>query len=199
MLPSRKGKQLLREGAAVVHPLQHLLNEDGGLRVGRIFGQLLLQEPRARRDDGEQIVEIMGDAGNKPTDRLQLLRLAQALLPRALNRIVPELISKGRVPTPGIGIITGNEELAARFGLEGVIILRPTPGSPAERAGLRGVDVTAGTIGDVIVGVQGRPVRRLADLTEVLEGLKLPAAVELTVLRGSERRTVMVEVVDIGG
>ncbi len=116
-----------------------------------------------------------------------------------VNRIVPELISKGRVPTPGIGIITGNEELAARFGLEGVIILRPTPGSPAERAGLRGVDVTAGTIGDVIVGVQGRPVRRLADLTEVLEGLKLPAAVELTVLRGSERRTVMVEVVDIGG
>lgn len=116
-----------------------------------------------------------------------------------VNRIVPELISKGRVPTPGIGIIAGNEELAARFGLEGVVILRPTPGSPAERAGLRGVDVTAGTIGDVIVGMQGRPVRRLADLTEVLEGLKLPATVELTVSRGSERRTVMVEVVDIGG
>jgi 2-alkenal reductase len=116
-----------------------------------------------------------------------------------VNRVVPELISRGRVPSPGIGILTGNEELAARTGVEGVIIIRTTPGSPAERAGLLGVDVAAGTIGDVIVGVQGRPVRRLADLTEVLEQLKLPAKVDLTVKRGSQTRTVTVEVVDIGG
>jgi S1-C subfamily serine protease len=116
-----------------------------------------------------------------------------------VNRVVPELITKGRVPSPGIGILTGNEELAARAGVEGVIIIRTTPGSPAERAGLLGVDVAAGTIGDVIIGVHGRPVRRLADLTEILEQLQLPAQVDLTVKRGSQTRTVTVDVVDVGG
>jgi 2-alkenal reductase len=116
----------------------------------------------------------------------------------AVNRVVPELISKGRVPTPGIGIIAGSEALAARMGVEGVIIVRVTPGSPAERAGLQGVDLASSTIGDVIVGVQGKPVRRLADLTDILEHLEAPATVELTVQRGSKRRAVTVDVVDIG-
>jgi 2-alkenal reductase len=115
-----------------------------------------------------------------------------------VNRVVPQLISRGRAPTPGIGIITGDEEFVARAGVEGVIIIRTTPGSPAERARLRGLDISAGTIGDVIVGVNGKPVRRLAELTEAFEPLKLPSTVQLDVLRGSERRTVSVEVVDIG-
>ncbi len=115
-----------------------------------------------------------------------------------VNRVVPGLIGKGRVPTPGIGIIVGSEELAARAGVEGVIIIRTTPDSPAERAGLRGVDMASGVLGDVIVAVNDRAVRRLADLTEILEGLKLPTTVSLTVQRGSQRRTVTVEVVDIG-
>ena len=104
-----------------------------------------------------------------------------------VNRVVPELIGKGRVPTPGIGIIVGSEELAARAGVEGVIIIRTTSNSPAERAGLRGVDMVSGVLGDVIVAVNDRAVRRLADLTEILEGLKLPTTVSLTVQRGSQR------------
>ena len=48
-------------------------------------------------------------------------------------------------------------------------ILRTVPGSSAERAGLRGMDANTGKPGDVIVGVNGKPVRRLADLTQELE------------------------------
>jgi 2-alkenal reductase len=70
-----------------------------------------------------------------------------------VNRVVPELIRNGRVPTPGIGIVAGDESLATRLGVEGVIIVRTVPGSPAERAGLRGVDMARQTLGDVIVGV----------------------------------------------
>jgi 2-alkenal reductase len=62
-----------------------------------------------------------------------------------VNRVVPELIGKGRVPTPGIGIMTANETVATRLGVEGLVILRTVAGSPAARAGLRGVDLNSGT------------------------------------------------------
>src|SRR5262249_24531763 len=57
----------------------------------------------------------------------------------AVNRVVPEIIARGSVPTPGIGIIAASEDAATRAGVEGVVIVRTMPGSPAERAGLRGI------------------------------------------------------------
>ena len=112
--------------------------------------------------------------------------------------VVPDLIRTGRVPTPGIGIVAASEAVATRIGVDGVIIVRTQPGSPAERAGLRGVDPNAGTVGDVIVAVEGQPVRRLSDLTDVLERTKVPGKVQLTVERSGSQRTISVDVVDIG-
>src|SRR4030081_3436760 len=77
-----------------------------------------------------------------------------------VNRIVPELIRNGRVPTPGIGIVAANEAMAARLGVEGVVVVRTTPGSPAERAGLRGVDPKSGTLGEWTVAVNGNAVQK---------------------------------------
>lgn len=114
-----------------------------------------------------------------------------------VNRIVPELIRNGRVPTPGIGIVTASEEISARTGVEGVIIVRTAPGSPAQEAGLRGVDMRTGQLGDVIVAVDGKPVRRLFDLTDLLEQKGVGGEVELTLLREGARRTVSVKIVDI--
>ena len=39
----------------------------------------------------------------------------------SVNRVVPELIRKGYVPTPGIGIIAASEAAATRAGVEGVV------------------------------------------------------------------------------
>jgi 2-alkenal reductase len=115
-----------------------------------------------------------------------------------VNRVVPELIRNGRVPTPGIGIVAANETIATRMGVEGVVVVRTAPGSPANRAGLRGVDPASGTIGDVIVGINGEKVRRLADLTDQLEKLGVGRTAELTLLRNNRTTTVSVEIVDIG-
>ncbi len=115
-----------------------------------------------------------------------------------VNRVVPDLIRSGRVPTPGIGIVAGNEAAATRLGAEGVVVVRTVPGSPAERAGLRGIDAARGALGDVIVGANGKPVRRLADLTDHLEQIGVGKTVELTVQRGGSTTTVPVEVTDIG-
>ena len=114
-----------------------------------------------------------------------------------VNRIVPELIRDGRVPTPGIGIAAASEDVATRLGVEGVIVVRTAPGSPAERAGIRGVNMSTGAVGDIVTAVDGKPVRRLADLTDALEQVGVGHSVRLTVKRGSDTREVNVEIVDI--
>jgi S1-C subfamily serine protease len=115
-----------------------------------------------------------------------------------VNRVVPELIRNGRVPTPGIGIVAANESIAARLGAEGVVVVRTMPGSPAEKAGLRGVDPNTGALGDVIVAVDGIPVHQLADLTDRLEQAGVGKTVELSIKRGDATRSLQMQVADIG-
>jgi len=115
-----------------------------------------------------------------------------------VNRVVPELIKNGRVPTPGIGIVAASEAVATRLGVEGVIVVRTAPGSPAERAGIRGVNFSSGALGDVIVLADGKPVHRLSDLTDQLEQVGAGKSVRVGVKRGSETRDVNVDIVDIG-
>src|SRR5215207_3287184 len=115
-----------------------------------------------------------------------------------VNRVVPELIKNGRVPTPGIGIVAAGEAVTTRMGVEGVIIVRTAPGSPAERAGIRGVDFASGALGDVIVQVDGKPVHRLSDLTDQIEQVGAGKSVRITLKRGSDTRDVDVNIVDIG-
>jgi 2-alkenal reductase len=114
-----------------------------------------------------------------------------------VNRVVPELIRIGRVPTPGIGIVAASESLATRLSAEGVAIVNVAPGSPAERAGLRGMDLSAGALGDVIIEANGKKVRKLSDLTDVLEKTRPGDAVNLEIVRNGARRSVSVAVVDI--
>jgi len=115
-----------------------------------------------------------------------------------VNRIVPELIRNGRVPTPGIGIVAASEAVAVRLGVEGVIVVRTAPDSPAERMGLRGVDTGSGALGDVIVEANGKPVRRPSDLTDEIEQLGAGRSIRLSVRRGTQTRSVDAQIVDIG-
>jgi S1-C subfamily serine protease len=115
-----------------------------------------------------------------------------------VNRVVPELINRGRVPTPGIGIVAASEALATRLGVEGVIVVRTTPGSPAERAGIRGVDFSTGALGDIITAADGKPVHRLTDLTDQIEQIGTGKTVRLSLKRDSQSRDVDVAIIDVG-
>jgi 2-alkenal reductase len=115
-----------------------------------------------------------------------------------VNRVVPLLIRDGRVPTPGIGIVAVNEQDATRLGVEGIPILRTLPNSPAARVGLRGVDMRSGTLGDVIVSVNGKPVQRLSDLTNETDEVGVGSEVHLGIVRNGHSETVTVPVVDVG-
>jgi 2-alkenal reductase len=115
-----------------------------------------------------------------------------------VNRVVPEVIKSGRVPTPGIGIVAASEAVSTRLGVEGVIIVRTSPGGPAERAGIRGVDFNSGALGDVIVQADGKPVHRLSDLTDQIEQVGAGKSIRIGLKRGAQTRDITVDIVDIG-
>ncbi|MFZ4808151.1 MAG: S1C family serine protease [Hyphomicrobiaceae bacterium] len=115
-----------------------------------------------------------------------------------VNRLVPEIIAKGRAALPGIGIQALPEEVAVRIGVSGVVVQAVVPGSSAAAAGLRGVD-SAGRLGDVIVGIDGANVRNLADLAAGLERAGIGNTAQLRVRRASTTLAVEVRVQDING
>lgn len=115
-----------------------------------------------------------------------------------IRRVVPQLIENGRAPIAGIGILAADQAIAARLGVEGVLVWETTPSGAAARSGVRGTNPQAGVLGDVIVQAEDEPVRRLADLTNVLDRLGVGAQVSLRVRRGDETVAISVPIEDIG-
>jgi len=114
-----------------------------------------------------------------------------------VNRVIPKLITNGKVPRPGIGIIILDEEVAAGLGVVGVVIDRVIPGSEAERAGLEGIDYRNRLLGDVIVGADNKQVKNIDDFMRILGDCEIGQVILLDVLRGDQNREVEVKVMDI--
>ena len=81
--------------------------------------------------------------------------------------------------------------------MAGIVVMQTVPGSPAEKAGLRGLDISHRSLGDVIVAVNGKPVDRLPDLANELEEIGVGKTATLTVDRSGQEITMRVEVADI--
>jgi 2-alkenal reductase len=114
-----------------------------------------------------------------------------------VNRIAGQLIRDGRVPVPGIGIVTASEGEATRLGINGIIIVRTLPQSPAAKAGLEGAANDGGVVQDVITAANRQPVHSMSDLANILEEVGVGNAVTLTVMRDGRSRSLDVTVTDI--
>ncbi|MGD8702045.1 MAG: PDZ domain-containing protein, partial [Desulfosarcina sp.] len=114
-----------------------------------------------------------------------------------VNKVVPQLIAKGKYPRPGIGIAVLDEEIAAGLGVVGVAIDRVVPGSAAERAGLEGIDYRRRLLGDVIVGVAGESIANMDEFARRLQQFEIGQTVTLQVRRGDQVREVTVAIMDI--
>jgi S1-C subfamily serine protease len=101
----------------------------------------------------------------------------------------------------GVSMATVNEDLANEADLpvdSGALVESIEDGTPAERAGLRGseIDELSGELsraGDVIVAIDGEPVRSADDVVAAVAGKQPGDTVELEVYRGDDKRTVSVE------
>mmetsp|Transcript_15087 Transcript_15087/g.30637 ORF Transcript_15087/g.30637 Transcript_15087/m.30637 type:complete len:435 (+) Transcript_15087:135-1439(+) len=104
-----------------------------------------------------------------------------------LKVIVDELILKGKVIRPIIGISYLESSQARALGIEkGVLVLDVPKDSPADKAGLMGTTRSALgiSLGDIIVKVDNDLIENEADLFTALEGHKVGDVVKITVSRG---------------
>ena len=112
-----------------------------------------------------------------------------------INEVVPQLIQNGRIIRPGIGVSLLPDSVAQRADIKGVIIEDVAPGGPADRPGLRGTMQARfgrSQLGDVIVALDGEPVRTADDMRHLLERRKTGAEVHLEVMRYGRVREVTV-------
>jgi len=119
-----------------------------------------------------------------------------AIPSNTVSWVVPELITKGRIERPTLGVEMLAAQVIPDLDVEGALIVRVVPDSGADRAGLRGtLTDTVGRVhlGDVIVEVDGHPVRSSDDLVLALERRQPGEIVDVTVLRNGRRREVAVE------
>jgi len=107
-----------------------------------------------------------------------------------VNRIVPELITHGKLIRPGLGISLVPDAMARRWGVKGVIIGKVGRGSAAERVGLRGARETMGgrvELGDILLAVDGKPVETVEELMDAMEQHKVGDQVTIEYARGNRR------------
>jgi len=106
-----------------------------------------------------------------------------------VNRVVPQLISKGRYVRPVLGISVDaalNEMMERRTGVRGVVVAAVEARSAAAAAGLRGarIDRAGGVVpGDIILAVDGRAVHEPAELIARLDERKVGDEVTLRLMR----------------
>lgn len=114
-----------------------------------------------------------------------------------VNKIVPLLITNGKVPRPGIGIIVLDEETSAGLGVVGAVIDRVMPGSEADKAGLKGIDYRRRVLGDIIIGADQRGVTNIDEFLKILHDFEIGEMIVLDVKRGDAVRKVQVKIMDI--
>jgi S1-C subfamily serine protease len=120
-----------------------------------------------------------------------------ALPAKAVDRVLDELLERGHVRRPFIGVAVQPVALSAsvtkQHQLEsdgGLLIVSIADSSPADKAGV--------LLGDVLLEANGQALAQAGDLLDALSGVASGGSVLLKVLRGGTIKTVSVTPADRG-
>jgi S1-C subfamily serine protease len=118
-----------------------------------------------------------------------------------VNWVVPELITNGRILRPVLGVEMVADHATRRLGLTGALVGNVERGSGADEAGLRPTYRGRSgrwVLGDIIVAVEGEPVRSSGELWLALERRAAGDVVNVTVNRDGEAIDLAVRLSDGG-
>jgi S1-C subfamily serine protease len=172
--------------------LEDVIQTDAAINPGNSGGPLL--------DSHGRVIGI-NTAIVGPTN----LGIGFAIPVNRIKLIVGDLLREGRVLRPYLGVATLpiSKDLAGVLELpvdQGLLVVRVEPGSPADKAGIRGGGraVIVGTWeipvgGDIVVQLDGEPMIHSEDLLRRVENKRVGETVKVTVFRGSKRLDVSVQ------
>jgi S1-C subfamily serine protease len=117
------------------------------------------------------------------------------------KRIIPQLQKSGKIDRGYLGITSRSVDRSLRpLNLpvtEGALVEEVAPGSPADKAGIRGGNIDAQLDGrtlrlggDIIIAVDGRRIRTADDMTRVISAKKKGDRVQLTVMRQGKEKQI---------
>lgn len=112
-----------------------------------------------------------------------------------IKRVVPQIIRTGKAQQIGLGISILPDAIARRNGIEGVVIRTVASDSPAERAGLRGVEhhFRRTYIGDIIIGIDDQKVTNYDTLYNALDEHQPGDTIQVKIRREGRVMSVPVE------
>ena len=172
--------------------IKHLIQTDAAINPGNSGGPLL--------DSAGRLIGI-NTAIYSPSGAYAGIGFAVPV--DTVNRVVPELITRGKYIRPSLGVGVDadiNQALTEQLGVKGVLVLNVEPGSAADAAGLRGpkIDRNGDVIaGDVIVAMNDQAVDSVDTLLERLDDHRIGDRVILRIWRAG--RELDVDVVLQGG
>jgi S1-C subfamily serine protease len=125
------------------------------------------------------------------------------------KRVINDILQYGHVRKPKLGIYSYQitPSLARYLDLpvrEGMLIYGVVRGGAADKAGIQGatdqVNIRGYTIqigGDILVGIDGQPIKSQDDLDRMLNNKNIGDQVQLEVMRGSRRMTVSLRLAEL--
>ncbi|MBF0293232.1 MAG: trypsin-like peptidase domain-containing protein [Nitrospinae bacterium] len=169
-------------------PIQGAIQTDAAINPGNSGGPLL--------DSAGRLIGI-NTAIYSPSGASS--GIGFALPVEIVNRVVTELIVNGRIIRPGIGVSIAADDINARLGIEGVLITRVFPETPAHSAKLRET-IQRGSeliLGDIIVSVDGKAIHKANDLYNIFDNARVGDVVKLGILRGKKTLFIQLRLEDI--
>ncbi len=158
--------------------IKHLIQTDAAINPGNSGGPLL--------DSAGRLIGI-NTAIYSPSGAYAGIGFAVPV--DTVNRVVPELIARGKYIRPSLGISVDadiNKVLTKELGVGGVLVLRVERGTAPDAAGLRGTNVNRnGDVvpGDVILSINGSAVDSVATLLTQLDNYRIGDQVTLRIWR----------------
>jgi len=140
-------------------------------------------------NSGGPLVNMAGEVIGITSAKLAAVEvegLGYAISSNTVSPIIEELVQKGYVVRPWLGVVlyTVDQYAVLRYKLavdKGTLITEVAPGSPADNAGL--------AVGDVIVSLAGKEITTAQELIQAIHSSQIGQEVEITYWRGETKNT----------
>ena len=175
-------------------PIEGAIQTDASINPGNSGGPLLDKYGRIIGINSQILSPAGGSVG-----------VGFAIPVSIAKRVVPQLLQFGEVRRPKLGASLAGVEELVRQGVgipiqNGLLIRSVLTGSPAQRAGLRGLQQNGYgevILGDIITSIDGEQMNSIDDLYKFLDKKQINDTVQIEIFRDGKKQNIAVRLVPL--